>query len=219
MWKKTLCLIVCFVLLLLPSCAENGKTGENAEGVPCPIEGLEWGMTVDESLAALSLTEEDVEIDSSVENMVSISATLAGNQEAYGYPIQEINLVIYEDFNGLPVGLTNMAILFGASPTVDELDSAVKEQVKAYTVENSENATNPVRIYQTSKTLADAEQTLVEKYFKWSDTVSGIPMAVPEQDEIYYGRVSVGESVGETCAWVDNTCATVLEKAAEAENK
>ena len=63
MKKKVTSMLMCFALLFALTACKEGKTGDENGGVPCPIEGLEWGMTVDECLAALSLTEDDVEID------------------------------------------------------------------------------------------------------------------------------------------------------------
>ena len=227
MLKKLFSLMICFSLLLLPSCAENGKTGENAEGVPCPIEGLEWGMTVDECLTALSLTEEDVEIQRDVAGnatKITVGIMLSG-QEAYGFPVKGIGLTFYENVYDVPVGLYNMSIRFDPVPSLAELQTAVKGTMPSYMSEDPDNVRNDgnSQTYVTGKTLADVDADLVEKYFQWEwqGVTSGTAGGSREKKDYPYGLVWIGEAVsnGEAYVIVDNLVATVLEKAAEAENK
>lgn len=227
MKKKVISMLMCFALLFALTACKEEKTGDENGGVPCPIEGLEWGMTVDECLAALSLTEEDVEIDRREgENgtSVTITASLTGHK-AYGYPIGDVNLLLSEKFYGFPVGLRNITIRFDPAPAFEELQAAVKEEVQAYTVESSNNdvpLNSNFQRYNTPKTLADADQSLVDKYIQWDrwwEVASEIPMEVPEKESYPYGSIAVVETNSEAFVSIDNSIATILEKAAEAEKK
>ena len=227
MKKKVISMLMCFALLFALTACKEGKTGDENGGVPCPIEGLEWGMTVDECLAALSLTEEDVEIKSQEGEQgtsVTVTASLSG-YKAYGYPVGIVRLLLSEKFFGFPVGLRNITIRFDPAPAFEELQTAVKEEVQAYTVESSNNdvpLNSNFQRYNTPKTLADADQSLVDKYVQWDrwwEVASEIPMEVPEKESYPYGSIAVAEADGEAFVSIDNSIATILEKAAEAEKK
>lgn len=229
MYKKVICLVMCLTLLLLPSCGKDeGTTGNLDGGVPCPIEGLEWGMTVDECLTALSLTEDDVEIEKQEGDntiVVTIKTELSG-LKAYGYPVEGFaRLILYENLEGLPVGFHNLWITFDKFTPVEDLQAAVKEQVKSYMVEdddpnNALASTNSQR-YNTSKTLADADQEMADNYLAWVGQRS-VPSGsdLPGKEDYPYGFLYVGKDAGgQVFVCVDNTIATILEKAGEAEKQ
>ena len=169
MKKKVISMLMCFALLFALTACKEGKTGDENGGVPCPIEGLEWGMTVDECLAALSLTEEDVEIERKTTEKyteVTITANLP-DKKAFGYSLKGVMLYLFEDYLGFPVGLCQATIHFDPVPTFEELKSAVKSEVQSYTVEDPENPlyASEAQTYNSPKTLADADPELADQYF------------------------------------------------------
>ena len=217
MKKKVISMLMCFALLFALTACKEGKTGDENGGVPCPIEGLEWGMTVDECLAALSLTEDDVEIDRREgENgtNVIITASLTGHK-AYGYPVEGLGLLFYGDLNGLPVGLCNITIRFNPAPALEELQTAVKEEVQSYLIEYPGSPLNDAdsQTYITAKTIEDVDSSLRDKYLTLSIIESR------KKEDFPYGRIWVGKRGGDPFITVDNMIATVVEKASEAEKK
>lgn len=226
MKKKVISMLMCFALLFALTACKEEKTGDENGGVPCPIEGLEWGMTVDECLAALSLTEEDVEIQRDAgENATKVTMNMElKDQKSFGYSIQSARLILYEDFYGLPVGLHNVLISFSPDTPVEDLQATVKNQIGTYMKEDVNNplAGSDSLRYNTQKTLADADQSLVDKYFHWDewwDIASKVPVDVPEKSDYPNGVLWVGKMSDQVFVDVDNTVATILEKAAEAEKK
>ena len=118
-----------------------------------------------------------------------------------------------------------MSIRFDPVPSLAELQTAVKGTMPSYMSEDPDNVRNDgnSQTYVTGKTLADVDADLVEKYFQWEwqGVTSGTAGGSREKKDYPYGLVWIGEAVsnGEAYVIVDNLVATVLEKAAEAENK
>ena len=156
MKKKVISMLMCFALLFALTACKEGKTGEENGGAPCPIEGLEWGMTVDECLAALSLSEEDVEIQRDAgENATKVTMNMElKDQKSFGYSIQSARLILYEDFYGLPVGLHNVFVSFSPDTPVEDLQATVKNQIGTYMKEDVNNplAGSDSQRYNTQKT-------------------------------------------------------------------
>ena len=226
MLKKAMCLAACLVMLLLPSCkGDRGNNGRES-GVPCPIEGLEWGMSTEECLEALSLTEADVEIDrSSGEDVayVIMDIPLSG-YEAYGYPVKGTRLFILEKAYGLSIGLANLSITFDPAPSFQELAATVEKDVQPYLVEDPENPLYDSYsiTYNTPRSLAEADPDLAEKYFPINDWY-GVPSdadvgGLPGREDYPYGSITVQKADKDTGAlFVNNWVAVTLKKAAEAE--
>lgn len=214
MWKKALCLAVCLGLFFLSSCKEQ-REPDTVGGVACPVEGLEWGMTVEECLAALSCPEDNAQIERQsnaselgVSAMAYVTVKLNGDRRAYGYPVQSARLEIYENVNGLPVGLGGMTLDFGASVSLEEIESALDEQTTAYAIKQEGHWASP-------KTLADADPALVDAYFNLEEG------PLKRGAETYpYGAIYVLDVVrqlsGTTAVQVNNANALILEKAAAA---
>lgn len=221
MYKKVICILACFVMLLLPSC-KGAQRANPGNGVACPIEGLEWGMSAEECLAALSLTEEEVQIerdDNPIITTVTISAELP-DYEQYGFHVKGVALYLLENYIDLPVGLYQIAIHFDPSPGFEELQVAVKSEVQAYTVDDPENPlyASYSQTYNSPKTLADADPELADKYFpisEWYKSPFGTSnvTGLPEKEDYPYGSVTV-QSIGDTSyVLVNNWVATVMEQA------
>ena len=53
MKKCTTWIALCLCILLLLTACQTGRASTSKEPIPCPVKGLEWGMTVDEARTAL----------------------------------------------------------------------------------------------------------------------------------------------------------------------
>ena len=228
MLKKIMCLAACLVMLLLPSCAESGGTtgGNTGDGVPCPIEGLEWGMSADECLAALSLAEEDVQynmyVGGGIDNSVLV-VPLSG-REAFGYPVKRASLTVIKDYMGLPVGLSQVEVEFDPAPSFEELKEVMKEKVTPYLVEDPENPDDALspKQFNTTGTLADADSSLVEQYFpleRWFVALPDDPDADEPigKEDVPLGSVTVKKAdLSYGCVFIDNFAATIIKAAEKA---
>ena len=61
MTKKVFVFVILYLLFLLPSCSQPAEK-ETFDGVACPVEKIQWGMSIQESLDALGVAEEDAEL-------------------------------------------------------------------------------------------------------------------------------------------------------------
>lgn len=226
MLKKIMCLAVCLVMVLLPSCKGAGESSGDVSGVPCPIEGLEWGMSVDECLAALSLAEEDVQYDMYVGGGIDNSILIVplSGYEAFGYPVKRARLTVIKDYMGLPVGLSEVEVEFDPAPSFQELKEVMKEKVAPYLVEDPENPDDALspKQFNTTGTLADADSALVEQYFppeRWFVALPDDPDADEPigKEDVPLGSVTVKKAdLSYGCVFIDNFAATIIKAAEKA---
>ena len=162
MTKKVFVFVILYLLFLLPSCSQpTGK--ETFDGVACPVEKIQWGMSIQESLDALGVAEEDAELktqqseETEKGKFQSADIMLPGMWEVYGYPTK-VTLGFYEQYQDLQPGLISITLDYGTEIDENSLQASLKEQVSSYAVNRNTR-------WESEKTLAEMPHDIVIEYF------------------------------------------------------
>ena len=203
--RKLFVLAALFFFLLFSSCSQPAEK-ETFDGVACPVEKIQWGMSIQESLDALGVAEEDAELktqqsgETEKGKFQSADIMLPGMWEVYGYPAQ-VTLGFYEQYQDLQPGLISITLDYGTEIDESSLQASLKEQVSSYAVNRNTR-------WESEKTLAEMPQDIVIEYFALNEQNSS-EWAQP------LGAISFEpkEVKGKTIVSVNNLRAVVLKKA------
>ncbi len=116
---------VLFVILFFSSCSQHPMEAKSGYiDIPSPVEKIQWGMLQSDCLDALGLTEDQVTVQATEGNTVTV--VLPEQMDVFGFSAQ-ILLEFYGEVKDVELGLISMRFDFGKDVDLEKL----KENISA----------------------------------------------------------------------------------------
>ena len=196
---------IVFSVLLVPLslCSCSPKGNDSALGFPCPVESIRWGMSEQECLDALSLSETEIINPQLSEDQTIKSFLLPDSVEMFGYPAN-IQLYFYHPaYKGLDIGLIQIRLDYGETE-VDQ--DQVLERMKLFFGDSAVVSNGRI---ETARKRSDLPQELLDSYFP--------PTPGLQNSDIPLGRAGIEKPMqqlaGRTVVSINNGDAVFAEKA------
>lgn len=148
---------VLFVILFFSSCSQHPMEAKSGYiDIPSPVEKIQWGMLQSDCLDALGLTEDQVTVQATEGNTVTV--VLPEQMDVFGFSAQ-ILLEFYGEVKDVELGLISMRFDFGMDVDLEKL----KENISA-ALGNSVTLNNGR--WESAKSKADVPEDIQEEYFQ-----------------------------------------------------
>ena len=148
---------VLFVILFFSSCSQHPMEAKSGYiDITCPVEKIQWGMLQSDCLDALGLTEDQVTVQATEGNTVTV--VLPEQMDVFGFSAQ-ILLEFYGEVKDVELGLISMRFDFGMDVDLEKL----KENISA-ALGNSVTLNNGR--WESAKSKADVPEDIQEEYFQ-----------------------------------------------------
>ena len=192
---------VLFVILFFSSCSQHPMEAKSGYiDIPSPVEKFQWGMLQSDCLDALGLTEDQVTVQATEGNTVTV--VLPEQMDVFGFSAQ-ILLEFYGEVKDVELGLISMRFDFGKDVDLEKL----KENISA-ALGNSVTLNNGR--WESAKSKADVPEDIQEEYFQ---ELPGLP-----DESLRLGTVAFENALqqltGSYVLTINNLNAVLVTKAA-----
>lgn len=192
---------VLFVILFFSSCSQHPMEAKSGYiDIPSPVEKIQWGMLQSDCLDALGLTEDQVTVQATEGNTVTV--VLPEQMDVFGFPAQVL-LEFYGEIKDVELGLISMRFDFGKNVDLEKL----KENISA-ALGNSVTLNNGR--WESAKSKADVPEDIQEEYFQ---ELPGLP-----DESLRLGTVAFENALqqltGSYVLTINNLNAVLVTKAA-----
>ena len=192
---------VLFVILFFSSCSQHPMEAKSGYiDIPSPVEKIQWGMLQSDCLDALGLTEDQVTVQATEGNTVTV--VLPEQMDVFGFSAQ-ILLEFYGEVKDVELGLISMRFDFGKDVDLEKL----KENISA-ALGNSVTLNNGR--WESAKSKADVPEDIQEEYFQ---ELPGLP-----DESLRLGTVAFENALqqltGSYVLTINNLNAVLVTKAA-----
>lgn len=155
--KLKIVLSALLAVLLFSSCSQHPMEAKSGYiDIPSPVEKIQWGMLQSDCLDALGLTEDQVTVQATEGNTVTV--VLPEQMDVFGFSAQ-ILLEFYGEVKDVELGLISMRFDFGMDVDLEKL----KENISA-ALGNSVTLNNGR--WESAKSKADVPEDIQEEYFQ-----------------------------------------------------
>ena len=146
-----------FVILFFSSCSQRPmETKSGYIDIPIPVDKIKWGMLESDCLDALGLTEDQVTVQATEGNTVTV--VLPEQMDVYGFPAQVL-LEFYGEVKDVELGLISMRFDFGKNVDLEKLKGNISAAL-------GDSVTLNDGRWESVKSKADVPEDIQKKYFQ-----------------------------------------------------
>lgn len=199
--KLKIVLSALLAVLLFSSCSQQpADTKSSYIDIPSPVKKIDWGMLQSDCLDALGLTEDQVTVQATEGNTVTV--VLPEQMDVYGFPAQVL-LEFYGEVKDVELGLISMWFDFGKNVDLEKLKGNISAAL-------GDSVTLNGGRWESAKSKADVPEDIQSEYFQ---ELPGLP-----DESLKLGTVAFEDALqqltGSYVLTINNLNAVLVTKAA-----